>query len=248
MSVEAITWALKERVGRSSTKCVLIVLANCATPEESICWPSAEYLADATCQDRKTVIENLRRLRELGYLEDTGERRGRTGQVHVYRLKRPESGTVPKTEAKGADFAAEQSRISLPSVPKSGHGNDKETTAETTEKRPRRSAQSAVVEVAVALLVEAGFDELTARDFLAHKRARKAPLTERAWRDHLRECSSAGWSPMAAAEKVMARNWSGFEAKYVQGQAQASRPRTSRHSGFDGLDYGKGVGDDGSLN
>lgn len=247
MSVEAITWALKERVDRSSTKFVLVVLANCATPDESICWPSADYLANATCQDRKTVLENLRRLRELGYLEDTGERRGSTSQVRVYRLKRPESGTVPKTPEKSPDFSVEESRFPPATVPKTGHGNDKETKEETTVKRQRRSAQSNAVEVQMEVLVAAGFDEGTAQDFLAHKRARKAPLTERAWTDHVRESASAGWTPMAAAEKVMARNWSGFEAKYVQGQTQVSTQKASRHSGFAGLNYREGIKDDGSF-
>lgn len=43
----------------------------------------------------------------------------------------------------------------------------------------------------------------------------KAPLTARAWADHVREAQKAGWSAVEAAEKVMAKSWKGFEAKYV---------------------------------
>lgn len=84
-----------------------------------------------------------------------------------------------------------------------------------------------MVTVEVADLMAEGFDAQTAADFIAHKTGRKAPLTPRAWADHLREAAKAGWTPQQAAEKTMARNWSGFESRYVVGDrppAPASKP------------------------
>ncbi len=85
MSVEAITWALGLTVERSSAKFVLVVMANCAN-HDMTCWPSVKYLSDATGQDRKTVLGNMARLLDEGYIVDTGARRGRTGQIPVYWL------------------------------------------------------------------------------------------------------------------------------------------------------------------
>ena len=76
--------------------------------------------------------------------------------------------------------------------------------------------------VAVSVLVEKGFDEQTAEEFIAHKIKIKAPLTARAWSDHLSESEKAGWTPKAAAEKVMAKNWKSFEAKYVVNEPKQS--------------------------
>lgn len=87
MSVEAITWALKQPVPKSSTKFVLVVLANCASAANNLAYPSVQYIVEATGQDRKTVISSLRRLADLGLIEDTKERRGKTRQVIVYRLR-----------------------------------------------------------------------------------------------------------------------------------------------------------------
>lgn len=111
MSVEAITWALALPVRHSSAKFVLVVLANCASADTLTAYPSIQYLADATGQDRKTVLANLARLREWGLIEDTGRRCGATGQVVVYRLRGPdllgkqaqnrnssENGCIPKAE------------------------------------------------------------------------------------------------------------------------------------------------------
>jgi uncharacterized protein YdaU (DUF1376 family) len=78
-------------------------------------------------------------------------------------------------------------------------------------------------------LIEAGFTPEQAADFIAHKAAHKAPLTERAWVDHLQESAKARWTPVQAAEKVMAKGWKGFEAKYVEPRAPPSRQAESPH-------------------
>lgn len=138
MSVEAITWALAQPIKHSTAKFVLVCLANCADSEGKA-WPSIAYLCEATAQDRKTVIENLRRLKEAGLLSSTGEMKGRTGQVPVYRLNTstvPKTAPVPKTEP-----VPELELVPVPKtepvpVPKTGHGTVIEPSVEpSTRKR-----------------------------------------------------------------------------------------------------------------
>lgn len=126
MSVEAITWALDQPVKHSTAKFVLVVLANCAHSESMTAYPSTGYLVNATGQDRKTVLANLRRLMEMGFITDTGERRGATKQVIVYQLNTTrntpekqaqirnssENGTVPKTGGNSTVFPQKESRFS----------------------------------------------------------------------------------------------------------------------------------------
>lgn len=102
MSVECITWALRQPITHSSAKFVLVVLANCASAEKAHAWPSVAYLSSATGQDRKTVMANMQRLQEWGLIEDTGKRVGDTKQIVVYKLicgpdLFTENQTVPKT-------------------------------------------------------------------------------------------------------------------------------------------------------
>jgi len=112
VSFDAIRWALEQPIPKSSTKFVLVAMADCVNVDggEMLCWPSTRHLCMATSQDRKTVMENIKRLRESGYIEATEDRRGMTGQVLVYRLKTPENGpveaveTVPKTDMKSAEI------------------------------------------------------------------------------------------------------------------------------------------------
>lgn len=97
---------------------------------------------------------------------------------------------------------------------------DRSTSSLRSEVQRRPAAPSVVP---LESLVAEGIDEPTAQEFVAHKARVKAPLTARAWADHLAEARKAGWTPKQAAEKVMARNWKGFEAKYVGNERPPSQ-------------------------
>ncbi|HEY8604711.1 DnaA N-terminal domain-containing protein [Tsuneonella suprasediminis] len=107
MSWETQAWAAKQRPGSSSAKLVLLGLASCADANHCA-FPSIQWLCDFSDLNRKTVIAALQRLEDgmFPLIEDTGERRGRTLQVKVYRLAAgaegasadPASETVPKAE------------------------------------------------------------------------------------------------------------------------------------------------------
>lgn len=107
MSWETQSWAAKQRPGSASAKLVLLGLASCADANHCA-FPSIQWLCDFSDLNRKTVIAALQRLEDgmFPLIEDTGERRGRTGQVKVYRLAAasagassdPASETVPKAE------------------------------------------------------------------------------------------------------------------------------------------------------
>lgn len=126
MSLDATNWAWKVRQKQKrggSTKplkrLVLLSLADRAG-EDHCAYPSIARLVEDTEMDRKTVLKIIDELIHDGLIEDTGERKGRTKQVKVYRLigvngretvpmmesfnaeskdlKGPNIGTVPTTE------------------------------------------------------------------------------------------------------------------------------------------------------
>lgn len=85
MSIDAMRWAKRVKTGKSSAKAVLTWLADMCGAD--LCaFPSIPALAEATELDKKTVQSSLQHLVSVGLIEDTGERRGRTRQIPVYRL------------------------------------------------------------------------------------------------------------------------------------------------------------------
>lgn len=91
MSLDATIWAWKQRIqknphaSRSAVKIVLVSLADRAS-EQHTCYPSIARLELDTELNRKTILLALRHLCEIGLIADTGERKGKTNQVKVYRL------------------------------------------------------------------------------------------------------------------------------------------------------------------
>lgn len=104
MSLEAMKWAFEQTVGRSADKLILLSLSDRAG-EEHLVWPSHERLSRDTELNKKTIKEGLKRLREIGFIRDTGERRGLTQRVVVYQLmvgakiiNEPKNGSVKQAQ------------------------------------------------------------------------------------------------------------------------------------------------------
>ena len=110
MSVAATSWAYSQTVGSSSAKFVLIALADYCDAKHCA-WPSIQTLCDKTEFDRKTVIKNLHLLEKAGFLVDTGERKGATASIPIYRI--PVDEAVPKTELVPKTGQLKQSQISV---------------------------------------------------------------------------------------------------------------------------------------
>lgn len=66
-------WALRQPLDKSSTKFVLFAMAWKAGGIGRCCASTAD-ISEMTGQDRKTVMENIKRLSEIGLITDTGEK------------------------------------------------------------------------------------------------------------------------------------------------------------------------------
>jgi hypothetical protein len=133
VSIRALNWAWGLRLKPASLKFLLLSVADYAD-EHGHAYPSLAALEDKTCLDRKTLIAGLDQLQALGLLEDTGTRRGRTGQVKVYRLigflenvtevgKGSENGTarkVPTDPPKGPENGTGPESGTVPEFPSKG--------------------------------------------------------------------------------------------------------------------------------
>lgn len=106
MSLDATNWAWRvkfpEKTGGALPALKLVVLLSMSdrASEDHTCFPSINRLASDCRMNRKTVLKIIAELIEDGLISDTGERKGRTKQVIVYRLNgvNGREETVPTTE------------------------------------------------------------------------------------------------------------------------------------------------------
>lgn len=225
MSIALVTLAFKAPIS-ATQKFVLVALCDSAN-DQGECYPSVPVLMAKCSLSERAVQAAVATLEGAGYLR----REFRNGRSTVYWVT-PD----PRTTSTPA-FAAPPHHVHPTPAPRAPTPAPRapitviEPSVEPKTKGKGAGAGAAPSEVPELELVAAGFDSHTAVDFIAHKARMKAPLTRRAWVDHLREAEKAGWTPQAAAEKVMAKAWRGFEAKYVEnerrhaaGNAQPAEP------------------------
>ncbi len=215
----------------------------------------------------------LRRLREMGAIEDTGERKGVTGQVIVYRLKTPENGVVT-TQANATEIPANTPEIGVVSEeantpvfpgntpvfpmkdpqisherpPKTGDGTSKEPIKEPI-KEPVRKEKTATCVARISDVPPSLF-----ADFMAVRKTKKAgTLTATAVAGLEREARKAGLSNAEAVTYCCEANWQSFNANWyatregAAPQRNPAKPRSTQHSGFQNLDYTAGVNADGTF-
>ena len=86
MSVDATkaTWKLGKTI-TAIQKLLLLSLADRAG-EDGECWPSLKRIMSDTNLDRHTVVDNRKILVEKGFIQMTGEMKGRTKLIPVMRL------------------------------------------------------------------------------------------------------------------------------------------------------------------
>ena len=103
MSIEIQNAAWELDIKPSARKFILIAYA-CHANQHGEAWPSVKTLTRRTGMNRKTALSHIAGLIEQGYLTDTGKKKGRTGQIPVYKINltptpnSTENGTVPKPE------------------------------------------------------------------------------------------------------------------------------------------------------
>lgn len=270
MSFDAVRWALGQKVGKSSAKFVLVAMADCVNGEGDAmtCWPSYRHLTDRTGQDVKTVESGLRRLREAGFIVDTGKRRGSTGRVVVYLLKTPVNGAVisldkpddsgdetpantpesgavdtagntPVFPSKTPVFPGQSPQISHAIPPNLGDGTSKGIRKGTRKEQGSSAGALAIPGVPADLLT----------DYLAVRKAKHAgPLTDTALKGLQREADKAQITLVEAITACCEFGWQGFNAGWYLDRTKG-RPGAapSKHAGFAGKNYREGVSDDGSF-
>lgn len=228
-----MAWAMRLPLKPASTKFVLVALCdNVGT--DSVVWPSIAELVEKTSLDRKTVIAALDQLESLGLLSDTGERRGRTGQVKVYSVGME---TVPKSEQfqerNSTDIPSKESRFSAQTVPvfrgkspENGTRNLQGTIKEPA-KEPKERAREAL----------SCPDEVPQQVWDDWQRVRAAKrsgaVTATALAGIKREAALAGLSLADALVVCCERSWVGFRADWYANlapQARASPPRGNDRS------------------
>lgn len=126
MSIEQLNQAFKADINKSSTKFILVALSDYAN-EIGEAYPTVQTINAKTSLNRKTIISGLAELVDLGFIQDTGKRVGRTKSIPVWQILTPSKQSQKRNQSKSGT-ATEAVPILPPSNPENG-------TAKQSQKR-----------------------------------------------------------------------------------------------------------------
>ena len=194
---------LLPELSHSELKCYLCVLRKTKgwnKEEDAI---SVSQFMKVTGLSNKAVISACESLVEREILErKSGDRNTGIYSIKTYKTATSEKSSLVK------NFPATSEKSSPVTSEKSSHtiNNIKNNIQNTNKKNTKKSESD--------LLAEFGIVGQLADDFITHRKACKAPITETALKGFQREADKAG-IPLAEAITIsIERNWRGFKSEW----------------------------------
>ena len=190
MSMRLMAQAMSIKVGNPLRKLVLIKLADNAN-DDGICFPSYQYIADVCEISKASARTHIDALIEMGFISKKARKNKDGSSSNLYILHLGNGMPADSTGGMPAD-----STITYHSINQSSN----------LKKTKQKSA--------VVLLGEFGIGGQLAEDFIAHRKSKKATITETVLKGYLREADKAGIPLAEAIEISIIRNWQGFNANW----------------------------------
>ena len=256
MSIEQLNLAFKTDIQKSSTKFVLVALADYAN-EAGEAYPTIETITFKTSLNRKTIISALKELALLGLITDTGMVRGKTGQVKVWKLKlKPTPERVPKTgrldKAKKQPSKQSQKRNSTESgtVPLFPPKEPENGTVKEYQKRDTEpSSLLTTIEPPVKEIEKEKketpdlpdwIDTDAWSEWMAHRKKLKASNSPRAINSLIKDLEiikQSGFNPTDAIDIALKKGWKTVQLEYLQNLKGNNRPAND----YSNTDYSAGT-------
>ena len=205
MSMRLMVQAMNCKVGNPARKLVLLKLADNAN-DDGICFPSYQYIADKCEMTRRSAISHIECLIKMG-LVSKKERKNKDGSISNLYLLHLEQGSE--------NFALGGENISLGSenFALGGSENISPITSHSLEpvNEPKKTTQKSESEI---LLEQFGITGQLAKDFIAHRKAKKGVINQTQLNRLQKQADKAGISICEAVEICIERNWQGFNASW----------------------------------
>ena len=205
MSMRLMVQAMNCEVGNPARKLVLLKLADNAN-DDGICFPSYQYIADKCEMTRRSAISHIEYLIKMG-LVSKKERKNKDGSISNLYFLHLEQGSE--------NFALGGENISLGSenFALGGSENISPRTSHSLEPvtESKKTTQKSEFEM---LLEQFGISGQLAKDFITHRKSKRAAITKTVLVGYQREAHKAG-IPLAKAITIsIERNWQGFKAEW----------------------------------
>lgn len=203
---------------------VLVALLSFRRKNTDTVWPSREQIAERAGMHIANVSKTTTELVALGWLVKEGE--GGRSKSCEYRITVPETVAEFTTDSYPQTVAARTTVAESATVAKSAS----KTLAESAT-RIRREQRSELSNTETRGC-PGDVDPRQWGDWLALRKAKRAPVSETALAGIRREAAKAGMTLQAALAECCSRGWAGFKAEWVQPRIAAPPTAADRRAAF----------------
>ena len=209
MSMRLMAQAMSIKVGNPLRKLVLIKLADNAN-DDGICFPSYQYIADVCEISKASARTHIDALIEMGFISKKARKNKDGSSSNLYILHLGNGMPADSTGMPADSTGMPADSTGMPADSTGGMPADSTITYHSINQSSnlKKTKQKS----AVVLLAEFGIGGQLAEDFIAHRKSKKATITETVLKGYQREAHKAG-IPLAEAITIsIERNWQGFKA------------------------------------
>ena len=205
MSMRLMAQAMSIKVGNPLRKLVLIKLADNAN-DDGICFPSYQYIADVCEISKASARTHIDALIKMGFVSKKARKNkdGSSSNLYLLHLEKgmPADSTGMPADSKG-----------MPADSTGGMPADSTITCHSSEpvNEPKKTTQKSESEI---LLEQFGITGQLAKDFIAHRKAKKGVINQTQLNRLQKQADKAGISICEAVEICIERNWQGFNASW----------------------------------
>lgn len=246
MSNKAITAVWSVKVTPPAKKLVLLFMADHLNEQTGQLNPSIKVVADACGISSDQARRHLHDLMQDGLLEVVGNQwGGAPGSTRNYRLNIPATtGTnatpcadaTPGTDAADGLHPCGRGLAPMQLTAGTHASQTRKNQKEPEENQKYKRAERADIQRPDSVPVQVW------SDFLAIRKAKRAPLTATALDVISGEAAKAGKSLADVLTLCCANGWPSFDAERNQGNKPAGKPtKQPARENFNDIDYGKGI-------
>ena len=222
MSFHAVSWAVRQSLP-CTQKMVLVMLADRHNSDTGQCNPSHEKLAADCGLTSRSVIQQIEKLQEAGYLAVIRRTLEGLKKSNQYRLFLRHG--VQISDVNEVQYDVNEVPLVVNVVQGGGERRSDKPVIE-----PVKNIKTPAV--AVSTFCQAEKPESVTpgvwADFLATRKGKNARVTETAIAGIEREALKAGWTLDAALAEACMRGWQGFKASWVAEKPAAAASTFSR--------------------
>lgn len=193
------------KVGNPARKLVLLKLADNAN-DDGICFPSYQYIADKCEMSKRSAISHIDDLIKMGFVTKKARKNKDGSSANLYLLHLEQGGE--KSAPGGENISLGSENFAL-----GGSENISPRTSHSLEpvNEPKKTTQKSESEM---LLEQFGITGQLAKDFIAHRKAKKGVINQTQLNRLQKQADKAGISICEAVEICIERNWQGFNASW----------------------------------